>query len=82
MTTATIGKWGNAAAIRLPQPFCEQLGLGVGDAVHVFVDGRRRIVIEAPDDKNTLKARMAGWDGGRYITPECDWGSSVGKEMW
>lgn len=82
MTTATIGKWGNASAIRLPQPFCEQLGIGVGDAVQVTIEGRKRIVIEPPAERYTLEARMAGWDGGRFDTCEYDWGSPVGKEIW
>ena len=82
MTTATIGKWGNASAIRLPQPFCEQIGIGVGDAVHLFVDGKRRIVIEVPDEQYTLQARMRDWDGERYQTKEYDWGDAVGEEIW
>ena len=82
MLTATIGKWGNASAIRLPQPFCEQLGIGVGDAVQVFLDGNKRIVIEPPAERNTLEARMAGWDGKRFETHEYDWGEPAGKEMW
>lgn len=82
MTTATIGKWGNASAIRLPQPFCEQLGIGVGDAVHVFIDGNKRIVIEPPDDQYSLEARMANWAGGRFETHEYGWGGPAGKELW
>lgn len=82
MTTATIGKWGNAAAIRLPKPFCEQLGLSAGDDVEVFVDGNKRIIIEVPQEKDTLKARMATWEKGRYMTHECDWGQPVGKELF
>ena len=82
MPTATIGKWGNASAIRLPQPFCEQLGIGVGDAVQVFLDGSKRIVIEPPPERDTLEARMVGWSGGRFETREYDWGEPVGEEMW
>lgn len=82
MTTATIGKWGNASAIRIPQPFCEQMGIGVGDSVKMFIDGRNRIVIEPAAEQHTLQARMAKWDGKRYETCEYDWGDPVGKEIW
>lgn len=82
MTTATIGKWGNASAIRIPQPFCEQIGIEVGDAVRMFVDGRKRIIIEAPAEDNTLQARMANWDGKRYKAHEYDWGEPEGEELW
>ena len=81
MTTATIGKWGNAAAIRIPQPFCEQLGVGAGDAVQMFMDGRK-LVIERTSEKYTLRARMLSWDGVRYETNEYDWGEPTGKEVW
>lgn len=82
MTTATIGKWGNASAIRIPQPFCEQIGIEVGDPVRMFVDGRKRIIIEVPAEQNTLQARMANWDGTRYKTQEYDWGEPAGEEIW
>jgi len=81
MTTATVGKWGNAAAIRIPQPFCEQLGIGAGDAVHMSVEGRK-LIIERTGEEYTLQARMHGWDGVRYETGEYDWGAPAGKELW
>lgn len=33
MTTATIGRWGNANAIRLPKAVCGQVGLSADDVV-------------------------------------------------
>ena len=81
MTTTTIGEWGNAAAIRIPQPFCEQMGIGIGDSVKMSFDGRNRIVIEPTAEQHTLQARMAEWDGKRYEARECDWGESVGDEI-
>ena len=82
MPTATIGKWGNASAVRIPQPFCEQVGIGVGDAVSIFVDGRQRIIIEPERSKHTLQERMRAWDGVRYATHEYDWGEPRGEEVW
>lgn len=82
MTTATIGKWGNASAVRIPQPFCEQLGVNVGDAVRIFLEGGRRIVIEPSTEQFTLSARMRGWEGGRFEASEYDWGDPAGEEVW
>lgn len=82
MATATIGKWGNASALRIPKPFCDSLGIGVGDDVRISVEGNRRIIIEPADDQFTLKARMKHWDGMRYQSEEPDWGSPVGEEIW
>ena len=78
MTTTTIGEWGNAAAIRIPQSFCKQMGIGIGDSVKMFIDERNRIVIEPIAEQHTLQARMAEWDGKRYEAREYDWGEPVG----
>ncbi len=82
MTTATIGKWGNASAIRLPKPFCEMLGLGIGDDVTITVEGDRRIVIKPASQRFTIRERMKEWDGVRYKSEEADWGDPVGEELW
>ena len=82
MTTSTVGKWGNAAAVRLPQAFCEQAGISIGDAVQIVLDGDSKIVIEALPNPHTLKGRMEAWDGVRYKTSEFDWGEPQGQEIW
>ena len=82
MTTATIGKWGNASAVRLPQLFCEQVGIGVGDVVEISCSDGESLVIRPVPQRCTLQERMAGWTGGRYASQELDWGEPVGEELW
>lgn len=82
MATATIGQWGNAAAIRLPKPFCETLNLNVGDDVRIVIEDNSCIVIESTYEKDTLQARMKAWDGKRYRWAEMDWGAPQGDELW
>lgn len=82
MTTLTIGKWGNASAIRLPKSFCETLGIGIGDDVRVSMENDRRVVIEPVRDEHTLKGRMRSWNGERYHGDELDWGDVAGEELW
>lgn len=82
MTTLTIGKWGNASAIRLPKSFCETLGIGIGDDVRVSMENDRRVVIEPVRDEHTLKGRMRSWNGERYHSDELDWGDVAGEELW
>lgn len=82
MATATIGKWGNASALRLPKLFCDSLGIGVGDDVKISIEDESRIVIEPVVNEFTLKARMVQWDGKRYKSDELDWGQPVGEEIW
>ena len=82
MTTTTIGKWGNASALRLPKLFCESLGIKIGDDVNIFVEDDSRIVIEPAREEFTIKARMREWDGTRYKSEEPNWGPAVGEEIW
>ena len=35
MATATIGRWGNANAIRIPKALCEEVGFSPDDVVSV-----------------------------------------------
>lgn len=81
MTTATMGRWGNANALRIPLPFCQQLGIGNGSNVNLSIEGSR-LIIEPADEEHTLKGRMASWDGRRYESPELDWGDAIGDELW
>lgn len=78
----TIGKWGNASAIRLPKSFCETLGIGVGDDMRVFMENDRRVVIEPVRDEHALKERMRSWNGERYHGDELDWGDVAGEGLW
>lgn len=78
----TIGKWGNASAIRLPKSFCETLGIGIGDDVRVSMEEDRRIIIEPVREKYTLKDRMRSWNGERYRSSELSWSDAAGEELW
>jgi antitoxin MazE len=78
--TATVTKWGNAKGIRLPDVFCRQLGISAGDKVSIVIE-KNRLVVTA-DERYTLKARLAAWDGRGAPEQEYDWGKPVGKEMW
>jgi len=78
----TIGKWGNASAIRLPKSFCETLGIGIGDDVRVSMENDQRIIIEPVRDEHTLKGRMRSWNGERYHGDELDWDDAAGEGLW
>ena len=79
--TVIVSKWGNAQGIRLPEAFCRQLGISVGDEVSLSVS-EDKIIIEKIQGQYTIKARLKKWNGNRDGGPEIDWGPPVGKEMW
>ena len=81
MTTATMGKWGNAAALRIPQAFCDLLGVHIGGKVTITAEPGR-IVIEPADNQWTLQGRMKRWNGERFETHEYGWGDPQGSEVW
>ena len=76
----TVRKIGNSQGVTIPRGICEELSLSVGSGVRmVSADGELRII---PSHGRTIKDRLAEWDGVRYRSPELDWGSPVGQEMW
>ena len=79
--TAVVSKWGNAQGIRIPEAFCKQLGISVGDEVSLSI-ARDKLIIAKADEQYTLKARREAWDGRGKSEPEYDWGETAGKEIW
>ncbi|MCX6053790.1 MAG: AbrB/MazE/SpoVT family DNA-binding domain-containing protein [Chloroflexi bacterium] len=46
MTLATVKKWGNSLAIRIPLPLAAQLGITENSSVSLQLEGKDRLVIE------------------------------------
>jgi antitoxin MazE len=81
MMLATVSKWGNSRALRIPKAFALEAGLDFGSEVELILeDGQIRIVpLNKP--RYTLEELVA------QITPanrhgEIDWGPPVGIEVW
>ena len=79
--TVTLSKWGNAKGIRLPESFCKQLGIEIGDKVSLTIEKDNSLIIRA-EDAHTLQSRLKAWDGKGKAESEYDWGKPVGKEIW
>ncbi|PSO79002.1 MAG: AbrB/MazE/SpoVT family DNA-binding domain-containing protein [Cyanobacteria bacterium QH_9_48_43] len=78
--TATITKWGNSLAVRIPKHLAEEANLQEGTQVSIWLsDGK--IAIAPKRKKYSLEELLEG------ISPEdsegeIDWGSPVGEEVW
>ena len=77
--TATIQKWGNSLALRLPRAVAQQISVEDGDSVELKVDDDT-LVIRPARKRYQLAALL------RRMTPEnthaeTDWGQPVGKEL-
>ena len=79
---ATIQKWGNSQAIRLPKALLEIASLKENEQVQIFAM-RNQIIIKKVESKRrkTLKERLAGFDGD-YVFQEWDTGKPVGNEVF
>lgn len=81
MVKTAIYQRNNTEAVDLPPGFCKELGLNIGDQVQITIENNR-IIIEPFIGPYTFENLMKGWKGGRYHSPEIDWGPPVGKEIW
>jgi antitoxin MazE len=80
MMQATIKKWGNSLALRIPQAVARQIHVEEGDPVELNVAADALQVRPARP-----RYRLA--DLMRKVTPanrhkETDWGTPQGKEVW
>lgn len=78
--SATISRWGNSLAIRIPSTVAEKAKLSEGDAVEVSVSRQGRVVIESVRKDIDFGALY------KMITPENQYeevstGAPRGKEV-
>lgn len=78
---ATVQKWGNSLALRIPSAVAKGLLLRQGSSVKLAVENGTIVVKPAKRTKPSLSRMLAG------ITKEnrhaaLDWGAPVGRESW
>lgn len=74
---ATIAKWGNSLALRLPRNIAEGAKLVEGAAVDLEVEGDSiRVTPRRP------KFKLADLLIGERASGEVDWGEPKGDEVW
>lgn len=79
---ATIQKWGNSQAIRLPKAILDTAQLGENEPVQIFAERDKIIIKKAVTMKHrTLAERLEGFDG-EYVFKEWDTGAPMGREAW
>ena len=53
-----VAQWGNSLAIRIPAEVAEALNLSVGDEVNVYAANGTNLVIEVPETRAEILARI------------------------
>ncbi len=80
-TTATISRWGNSLAVRIPKGILERSRVREGDRLELDVSEDGGLVLRPVCRPCSLEELVRG------ITPEncpseTDWGATRGKEAW
>ena len=78
---ATVQKWGNSLALRIPKSLAENVDLHQGSVVELAVVKGEMVV--KPKRKNKLSLRqLVQRITRKNLHAETDWGRPMGKEVW
>ena len=78
---ATVQKWGNSLALRIPKAFIESTHLTRGSIVDLDIRNGKIVIEPKPLPKYTLD-ELLGKVTKDNIHEEIDSGPPVGKEIW
>ena len=77
--TATIQKWGNSLALRIPRAVAQQIKVSEGETVELRVDADALVV--RPARRHYRLADLLRRVTPANVHPETDWGPATGKEV-
>lgn len=80
--TATIRKWGNSSAVRIPRHILSQANLEEGTDVEIILAKEGEIILRAVRKRKSIQELFAGYDEGFFQTEEIDWDKRQGEEIW
>jgi antitoxin MazE len=78
---ATVRKWGNSAAVRIPASVMEAMNLALDQVVEVRAE-KGRIVIEPVRPKTYVLDDLLKGITAKTLHEPIDFGSPQGKEAW
>jgi antitoxin MazE len=78
---ATVQKWGNSLALRIPSSLAKDVHLRQGSIVEVAVVEGKMMVKPKGQVKPSL-SKMLNAVSKRNRHSEYDWGGAVGQEIW
>jgi len=83
MTAATITKWGNSHALRLPAKMVRALGISCNDKVYLETNDDKIIITKTPaPKKGTLEYLFKDYSGESFRTELINPLKPVGNEQW
>ena len=79
--TATVQKWGNSLALRIPSSLAKDVHLHQGVVVEMAVVGGKMVVKPKRKRKFSLSQLLKGITKAN-LHSEQDWGGASGQEIW
>ena len=77
---ASVQRWGNSLAVRIPKAFAEQAQIDENTSVEISIDGDR-ITIAPTRHQWKLEDLVRKISAGN-LHREVKWGGKTGKEAW
>jgi antitoxin MazE len=78
---ATIQRWGNSLAVRIPKAVARDTRLANGSVVDLTVQEGKVVIEPIPRPKYRLEDLLQGISK-KNIHPSVDTGPAVGREVW
>ncbi len=78
---ATVKKWGNSAAVRIPASVMQATNLQLDEVVEVREEGGRIVIEPIRQKRYELDALLKGITS-KNQHDAVDFGAAVGKEVW
>ena len=78
---ATVSKWGNSLAVRIPQAIAKGARLSEGDCLALDLDRDGNIVLRATRRRYAL-SELVSRITSKNRHRETDWGQPQGEESW
>jgi antitoxin MazE len=82
LLTATIRRWGNSAAVRIPRDILSQANLKEGTNVEITLNKDHEITLRAIRKRQTVQEIFSDYEGGFFHSEEINWGGPQGDEIW
>ena len=76
-----VVKWGNSLGLRIPKSFAEEVQVGEGSTVDLFMEDGRLVIRLAPQPEYSLEELLGGITA-KNLHSEVDSGGPVGGEEW
>ena len=79
---ATIKRWGNSAAVRIPRQILSQANIEEGSDIEFILSKDGEITLRAVRKRKSIQEIFADYDDDFLQTDETDWGDPQGDETW